>query len=74
MNASSLARKKSSLMNVHWRLPDGTVKEQTVDDVEQLMFVLRMVGGVSIDQSVYQISGSTLVVDHDQLSVAVNLS
>jgi len=74
MNASPLAREKSSLMNVLWRMPDGTVKEQTVPDVEQLMFVLRMVGGVSIDQSVYKISGSTLVVEPDGLSVAVNLT
>lgn len=74
MNTSPLSREKTSLMNVHWRMPDGTVKEQTVADVEQLMFVLRMVGGVSIDQSTYKIAGSTLVVEHDKLSVAVNLT
>ena len=74
MHASSLAHEKSSLMNVHWRMPDGSVIEQKVADVEQLMFVLRMVGGVSIDQSVYKIAGSTLVVEHDKLSVAVNLA
>jgi len=74
MNASPLSREKTSLMNVHWLMPDGTVKEQTVADVEQLMFVLRMVGGVSIDQSIYKIAGSTLIVEHDSLSVAVNLT
>lgn len=73
MNAS-LARGKSSLMNVLWRLPDGSEKQQTVDDMEQLMFVLRMVGGVSIDECVYQIAGSTLVVEPEGLSVAVTLS
>lgn len=71
---TSLTREKHSLMNIIWRLPDGTVKEQTVADMEQLLFVLRMVGSVSIDESLYTISGSSLVVDYDRLSVAVTLS
>lgn len=71
---ASLAREKQTMMNIIWRLPDGTVKEQPVADMEQLLFVLRMVGGVSIDGSLYTIAGSSLVVDFDRLSVAVTLN
>lgn len=56
-------------MNVTWRLPDGTEREQPVPDMEQLLFLLRMVKGVTIDGNTYQINGSTLVVQPDALSV-----
>lgn len=74
MNATLLPGKKPAMMNVHWRLPDGTEKQQAVADMEQLMFILRMVGGVSIDGFLYQIAGSALVVEPDRLAVAVTLS
>lgn len=60
-------------MNVLWRLPDGSEREQTVADPEQLLFVLRLVRGVTIEGVTYRISGSTLVVEEESLSVAVCL-
>jgi hypothetical protein len=71
---ASLARDNQSMMNIIWRLPDGTVKEQAVADMEQLLFVLRMIRNVSIEGSLYAITGSSLVVESDRLSVAITLS
>ncbi|MBW5447034.1 hypothetical protein GE107_13275 [Cohnella sp. CFH 77786] len=62
-----------ALTNVEWRFPDGRVKEQPVSDMERLMFLLRMVGGVTIDGEDYRVAGSTLVVEPDRFSVAVTL-
>jgi hypothetical protein len=60
-------------MNVQWQFPDGTLREQQVTDMEQLLFVLRMVGGVTIGGITYKIAGSSLIVDQENVAVAVNL-
>lgn len=61
-------------MKVRWKLPDGTERQQQVPDLEQLMFVLRLVGGVTIDGADYRIAGSSLVVEDDKLAIAVKLA
>ncbi len=65
---------KSSCIQVIWRLPDGTSREQTVPDMERLMSLLRMPDGVTIDSSTYQIADSTMTIEAARLSVVVTLA
>jgi hypothetical protein len=61
-------------MKVQWRSPDGVISETTVPDIEQLLFLLRLVNKVTLEGVFYQIDGSELIVEDDELSVAVHLS
>jgi hypothetical protein len=61
-------------MKVQWRSPDGVISETTVPDIEQLLFLLRLVNKVTLEGVFYQIDGSELIVGDDELSVAVHLS
>jgi hypothetical protein len=60
-------------VNVRWKLPDGTVREQPVPDLERLLFVLRMVGGIRMENATYRIAGSVLEVSPDDMFLLVNL-
>lgn len=61
-------------MNVRWMLPDGTAMENAVPDVEQLLMLLRLVNGVTLDRISYQIADTRLVVDGKRLHVLVSLA
>ncbi|MFC5701942.1 hypothetical protein ACFPVX_11645 [Cohnella faecalis] len=60
-------------MNVFWMLPDTTVHKQEVADIEQLMFLMRMVTTTSIKGRAYRISDTELLVDSDRISIVVTL-
>ncbi|MCD9024095.1 hypothetical protein [Cohnella silvisoli] len=61
-------------MKVQWHLPDHSISETDVPDIEQLLFILRLVGEVTLKGQPYQVDSSKLIVDEDKLSVAVTLS
>ncbi|WP_152619420.1 hypothetical protein [Cohnella kolymensis] len=60
-------------MNVILRLPDGKKVEHTVPDIEQLMLLLRLVNGVTLDGITYHIQSTDLIVNEGQWSVSVTL-
>jgi hypothetical protein len=60
-------------MKVHWHLPDHTLSETEVPDIEQLMFLLRLVQGVTLQGKPYRIEKSELVVEEDRVIVSVTL-
>lgn len=60
-------------MNVTWKLPDGSAIENAVPDVEQLLMLLRLVNGVTLDRIPYQIADTRLVVDGKRHRVVVSL-
>ena len=61
-------------MMVKWQLPDGTVRIQPVPDMEQLMFLLRMTGGIELEGCTYRVSQSILVAEPEGMSVTVKLA
>jgi hypothetical protein len=67
-------REEPGTVNVRWQLPDGSVREQSVTDVEQMLLILRLAGSVTIEGFAYRVAGSSLVVDGDNWSVAVFLT
>lgn len=60
-------------MNVHWLLPDQSVLQRNIPDVEQLLFLLRLTGRVSLDGESYRVMHAELVVD-ENLAVKVVLA
>lgn len=60
-------------MRVQWVTPDRNVLEQTVPDVEQLVFLLRLTGLVSLEGESYRVLGTELLVG-EELSVKVRLA
>lgn len=60
-------------MTVSWILPDGSTKENAVPDIEQLLLLLRLVNGVSLNGTSYQVVDAQLVVDGMLLRVSVSL-
>lgn len=60
-------------MNVILSLPDGRKVEHTVPDIEQLMLLLRLVNGVTLDGITYHIQSTELIVQDGQWSVSVTL-
>jgi hypothetical protein len=60
-------------MNVILRLPDGKTVEHTVPDIEQLMLLLRLVNGVTLDGITYHIQSTELIVEGGEWSVSVTL-
>ncbi len=60
-------------MKVIWYLPDDSISETTISDVEQFLFLLRLVQTVKLKGGTYQIHSPSLVVDNNQLSIAVKL-
>lgn len=60
-------------MNVQWVLPDQSVLERNVPDVEQLLFLLRLTGAVSLDGGSYRVRDTELVV-REELAVKVLLA
>ncbi len=60
-------------MTVSWKLPDGSHKENAVPDIEQLLLLLRLVNGVTLDGIAYQVVDAQLAVDGQKLNVCVML-
>lgn len=60
-------------MKVRWLLPDQTVHDQDVSDIEQLLFLLRMVGTVAIKGGTYRIGSTELSVEGNGMTVVVTL-
>ncbi len=60
-------------MKVLWHLPDDTTSETNVTDIEQLLFLLRLVNGISLKGEPYRLGGSELIVEAEQVSVAITL-
>ncbi|WP_373230125.1 hypothetical protein [Cohnella sp.] len=60
-------------MKVQWRISDNIISETIVSDIEQMMFLLRLVNRVTLKGERYQIDGTELIVEEDQLSVSVIL-
>lgn len=60
-------------MNVHWVLPDDSVLKRIVPDVEQLVFLLRLTGRVTLDGESFRVTGTELLVG-DGLAVQVRLA
>lgn len=60
-------------MRVQWVTPDRNVLEQTVPDVEQLVFLLRLTGLVSLEGESYRVLGTELLVG-EELAVKVRLA
>jgi hypothetical protein len=60
-------------MKVTWHMPDDSTLDSVVSDVEQFLFLLRLVHTVKLRGETYEIHGPELVVDEDQLSISVKL-
>lgn len=60
-------------VRVQWVTPDRNVLEQTVPDVEQLVFLLRLTGLVSLEGESYRVLGTELLVG-EELAVKVRLA
>jgi len=60
-------------MTVSWKLPDGSHKVNAVPDIEQLLLLLRLVNGVTLDGIAYQVVDAQLAVDGQELNVCVTL-
>ena len=60
-------------MTVSWKLPDGTQTENAVPDIEQLLLLLRLVNGVTLNGTSYQVVDAQLEVDGGNLHVCVTL-
>ncbi|MBO9599045.1 MAG: hypothetical protein J7559_14660 [Cohnella sp.] len=60
-------------MTVSWKLPDGSQKENAVPDIEQLLLLLRLVNGVTLDGISYQVVDAQLMVNGEHLHVCVSL-
>lgn len=67
------AEGRDAQMNVHWLLPDQSVLQRNIPDVEQLLFLLRLTGRVSLDGESYRVMHAELVVD-ENLAVKVVLA
>lgn len=61
-------------MRVHWRLPDNSVTETSSAEVEQLLFLLRLVQRVTLRGSRYRVAATELVVGEDEIAISVQLS
>lgn len=61
-------------MNVSWMLPDGLKTDNAVPDVEQLLLLLRLVNGVTLEGVAYRVADTRLVVDGESMNVVVSLS
>lgn len=60
-------------MTVSWKLPDGSQTENAVPDIEQLLLLLRLVNGVMLNGTSYQIADAQLVVNGKKLHISVSL-
>ncbi|MFD0671498.1 hypothetical protein [Cohnella sp. GCM10027633] len=60
-------------MNVSWITPDGATTENAVPDVEQLLLLLRLVNGVTLEGTAYRVADSRLVVSGERMGVVVSL-
>lgn len=60
-------------MRVQWVMPDQAVLEQNVPDVEQLVFLLRLTGMVTLAGESFRVLGTELLVGED-LAVKVRLA
>ncbi|WP_027087723.1 hypothetical protein [Cohnella panacarvi] len=60
-------------MTVFWKLPDGSQTENAVPDIEQLLLLLRLVNGVTLNGISYQVADAQLVVDDQKPHVCVSL-
>lgn len=60
-------------MTVSWKLPDGSQTENAVPDVEQLLLLLRLVNGVTLNGTSYQVVDAQLVVGGQEPHVCVTL-
>ncbi|MBB6730996.1 hypothetical protein [Cohnella zeiphila] len=58
-------------MRVVWHRPDLPPHEYDCSDVEQLLFLLRMVQTVYLQGEPYRLARSGLVVERDELSMAL---
>lgn len=58
-------------MKVQWMLPDHTRVETAVADIEQLMFLLRLVNRVELNGHVYQLVESRLLPEPDAYAIAI---
>jgi len=61
-------------MTVTWKLPDGSITEDAVPDIEQLLLLLRLVNGVTINGTSYRVADAQLVVNDKLLHVSVSLA
>jgi hypothetical protein len=72
--AQAIPRKGAENMKVVWHLPEGAVYESRYSDVEQLLFLLRMVSSVQVKETAYAIGETVLAVGgEDELSLSVRL-
>ncbi|MEX2416136.1 MAG: hypothetical protein WD424_08325 [Paenibacillaceae bacterium] len=60
-------------MKVLWILPDDSTIENTIVDIEQLMFLLRLVNGVSINGLSYQLHHTELMMEKENISMSILL-
>lgn len=60
-------------MKVLWSSSDHIISESSILDIEQMMFLLRLINCVTLKGEKYQIDGTELIIEEDQVSVAVNL-
>ena len=60
-------------MIVRWLLRGEALRQEEVLDVEQLLFLLRMVGTVSVDGVSYRVEHSELDVSASGMALSVHL-
>ena len=60
-------------MKVLWILPDDSTIENTIVDIEQIMFLLRLVNGVCINGLSYQLVHTELMMEKENISMSVLL-
>ena len=60
-------------MKVTWQMPDDSTIDTVVPDVEQFLFLLRLVHTVNLRGETYQIQSPALIVEETQFSIAVKL-
>lgn len=60
-------------MNVSWITPDGPKTENAVPDVEQLLLMLRLVNGVTLQGISYRVADTQLIVNGDNMNIVVFL-
>ncbi|KPV59354.1 hypothetical protein QJ48_11520 [Paenibacillus sp. A3] len=61
-------------MNVLWLLPDDTIIESSVPNIDQLLFILELVDLVSIKGISYKAFQSELIVEEGRIKVSIALN
>ncbi|GAA3411229.1 hypothetical protein ACFFNY_19550 [Paenibacillus hodogayensis] len=61
-------------MDLHWVLPDHTIRETNVPHIHKLIFALEVVNSVCLEGNSYRVVRKELVVEEERCYMAISLA